>query len=184
MSNINDFVIEDGILTGYNGNDTEIVIPDGVTKIDGYVFSSNDSLESVVIPDSVTEIGFSAFECCGSLTTVKLGKSLKVISDSAFYECLALETITISSNVTAIGSSAFSGCSALKTAIFENANDWKVYSEEYDDNMEMYFSEFKNCITPEDLADPEKAAVCLSRKARAYNWCCKDTSYLDFKKSM
>lgn len=183
MSNINDFVIEDGVLTGYNGNDTDVVIPDGVTKIDGYVFSSNDSLKSVIIPDSVTEIGFSAFEYCGSLTTVKLGKSLKTISDSAFYECSSLESITIPSSITAIGSFAFYGCSALKTAFFENPNDWKVYTDQFDDNMEMYFSEWKNRVTSEELADPIKAAECLSNRNTGY-WCCNDTSYLDFIKSL
>ena len=184
MSSINDFVIEDGVLTGYNGNDTEAVIPDGVTKIDGYVFSSNDSLKSVIIPDSVTEIGFSAFQCCGSLKTVNLGKSLKVIADSAFYECAAIESIKIPGTVTAIGSCAFDGCSALENVTFENCEGWAVYSEEYDSNMEMYFSELKNIVTSEYLADPAKAAECLSKRCKAYYWCCNDTSYLDFMKSL
>ena len=30
MSNINDFVIENGVLKKYTGTDAEIVIPDGV----------------------------------------------------------------------------------------------------------------------------------------------------------
>ena len=32
MSNINDFVIEDGVLKKYEGNDSEIHIPEGVAR--------------------------------------------------------------------------------------------------------------------------------------------------------
>ncbi len=35
MSDIRDFVIEDGMLKKYTGNDAEVVIPEGVTSI-GY----------------------------------------------------------------------------------------------------------------------------------------------------
>ena len=49
---------------------TEFVIPEGVTTIGVYAFSSCDGLTSVVIGDSVTAIGYSAFSDCYSLTTV------------------------------------------------------------------------------------------------------------------
>ena len=45
MSNINDFVINDGVLKKYIGNDVDVVIPDGVTSIGIYVFSNNQSLK-------------------------------------------------------------------------------------------------------------------------------------------
>ena len=183
MSNINDFVIEDGILARYNGSDAEVVIPDGVTEIKNYAFSSKTFLKSVIIPNSVTHIGFSAFQCCTALENVKLGNALKVIADSAFSECYALKRITIPCTMTAIGALAFNDCSALENAIFDNCDGWTVYSEQYDDDMEMFFSELKNHITSEDLADPSNAAACLSKKCSAYYWCCNDMSYLEYMKS-
>lgn len=49
-----DFVIENGVLKKpYKGSDTHVVIPDGVTQIDDYVFCLYKSLTSVEIPDSV-----------------------------------------------------------------------------------------------------------------------------------
>ena len=49
---------------------TELVIPDGVTSIGNYAFSSCNGLTSVTIPDSVTSIGSSAFLSCNGLTSV------------------------------------------------------------------------------------------------------------------
>ena len=49
---------------------TELVIPDGVTKISAYVFYNCSNLTSVVIGDSVTSIGYEAFYYCSKLKTV------------------------------------------------------------------------------------------------------------------
>ena len=43
MSNTNDFLIENGILTEYRGNKKDVVIPDGVTSIGEEAFSYCDS---------------------------------------------------------------------------------------------------------------------------------------------
>lgn len=43
---------------------TDLIIPDGVTKIGSYAFYNCDSLTSVTIPDSVTSIGDKAFSIC------------------------------------------------------------------------------------------------------------------------
>ena len=61
MSNINDFVIENGELQKYKGQGGDVVIPEGVTSIGDCAFSGCSSLTSVVIPDGVTSIGNDAF---------------------------------------------------------------------------------------------------------------------------
>lgn len=66
MQNMKDFEIEDGILRRYYGHDSDVVIPDRVTRI-GRAFYGNKILTSVVIPDSVTSIGEDAFYDCTSL---------------------------------------------------------------------------------------------------------------------
>ncbi|MCM1224848.1 MAG: leucine-rich repeat domain-containing protein [Lachnospiraceae bacterium] len=74
-----DFVIENGVLTKYNGSGGDVVIPDGVTKIGEFAFSACSSLTSVIIPNSVTEIGYDAFYGCSSLTNVIIPDSVTEI---------------------------------------------------------------------------------------------------------
>lgn len=49
---------------------TDLVIPEGVTAINGYAFYNCKSLKSVTIPSSVTAIDQNAFEGCDNLTRV------------------------------------------------------------------------------------------------------------------
>ena len=51
---------------------TEAVIPNTITKINGYAFYNCDSLTSITIPDSVTSIGDAAFGGCDSLESITI----------------------------------------------------------------------------------------------------------------
>ena len=140
MSNINGFVIENGVLKEYKGqggdvvipegvtsiNDgafykcsslTSIVIPEGVTSIGNWAFNGCSSLTSVVIPEGVTSIGDSAFAGCSSLTSIVIPESVTSIGDSAFWRCSSLTSIVIPEGVTSIGDSAFAGCSSLTSIV-------------------------------------------------------------------
>lgn len=68
MSNASDFIIENGVLTAYNGNDACMVIPEGVTTIGFQLLADKTHVTSVVIPPSVTKIENLAF--CGKWTWV------------------------------------------------------------------------------------------------------------------
>ena len=113
MSNPNDFVIKNGVLTKYQGPGGDVVIPDGVTAIAGWAFSGCNSLTSVIIPEGVTTIGGMAFYECSNLTRVTIPESVTDIGSSAFCACSSLESVTIPESVTDIGSGAFSGCKKL-----------------------------------------------------------------------
>lgn len=63
MSSASDFVIENGVLVAYNGSDSHMVIPEGVTAIAPELLRGKSNVTSVTIPPSVTEIGRDAF--CG-----------------------------------------------------------------------------------------------------------------------
>ena len=57
-----DFVIdENGVLTGYTGSDTNVVIPNGVTTIIYGAFKNCENLQNITIPDSVTSIDDDVF---------------------------------------------------------------------------------------------------------------------------
>ena len=62
---------------------TDIVIPDGITKINDYAFYNCSTLNSVVIPESVTSIGYLAFYC-SSLKSVTIPESVVSIGGYAY----------------------------------------------------------------------------------------------------
>ncbi|MDE6705023.1 MAG: Ig-like domain-containing protein [Treponemataceae bacterium] len=104
---------DNGVLTEYSGNETTVVIPDGVTGIGSDAFKNCTSLTGVTIPGSVTSIGNSAFNGCTSLTGVTIPGSVTSIGNSAFSGCTSLTDMTIPTSVTSIGSYAFYGCTSL-----------------------------------------------------------------------
>lgn len=112
---VNHIVIDGQTCTG------DVVIPDGVTSIANYAFSSDlglatacsTQMTSVTIPDSVTRIGSSAFSGCKGLLRVVLPKSITTIEVASFYQCSSLTTLTIPQGVTTIKSNAFAACTGL-----------------------------------------------------------------------
>lgn len=98
---------------------TELVIPEGVTKIGGCAFYDYTGLTSISIPDSVTSIGERAFYNCFGLTNVTIPDSATNIGYCAFYNCSNLTNITIPDTVTNIGSQAFK-----KTAYYNDESNW------------------------------------------------------------
>ena len=93
MSNINDFVIENGVLKEYKGQGGDVVIPEGVKSIGNEAFWGCSSLASIVIPKGVKSIGWKAFAGCSSLTSVVIPRSVTGIGKDAFGECPSLNTI-------------------------------------------------------------------------------------------
>ena len=64
MSNLSDFLIENGVLTKYIGTDEDVVIPNSITSIGKYAFDGCESLISITIPEGVTSINGAAFSEC------------------------------------------------------------------------------------------------------------------------
>jgi hypothetical protein len=95
MSNISDFIIENGVLKKYVGPGGDVLIPEGVTSICEGAFARCASLTSIVLPDGITEIGYQAFFGCRRLTSVTVPKSMKQIASYAFYHCSNLKSLKI-----------------------------------------------------------------------------------------
>ena len=119
MSNLKDFVIENGVLTKYKGKGGEVVIPEGVIKIGAGVFSHLKNLTSVVIPNSVIAIGDNAFSYCEALTSVVIPNSVTTIGYDVFVFTKKLEFIIIPKSVVEIGTDVFWG-SGIKKIVVEN----------------------------------------------------------------
>ena len=115
------FDIRNGVLRKYNGADTRVVIPDGVTEIGKTAFIQCGRLISVTIPDSVTQIGFAAFAKCVSLTSVTIPGSVTKISEGAFSYCDKLTSVIIPDSVADIGGTAFQNTPGVTVICHKNS---------------------------------------------------------------
>lgn len=115
MAADDDFTIENGVLTKYNGSGGDVVIPSGVTAIGNRAFLgvSGDKVTNVIIPDSVTLIDECAFGWCKNLASITLPDSVTSIGDQAFELCENLTSIDLPDNLTSIGHNAFKTCEKL-----------------------------------------------------------------------
>ena len=110
------FVIENGVLTKYNGWQSFVEIPDTVTAIGDSAFENNTTMMTVSIPDSVTSIGNNAFYGCTSLLGVMIPDSVETIGYSAFYNCSKMTNayLPVNEKFTVVNSNTFYNCAALK----------------------------------------------------------------------
>ena len=153
---------------------TQLVIPDGVTRIGMWTFYEWENLTNVVIPDSVTYIESYAFYECTGLTTVKIGNGVTsifssfygctsltdiIIPDSviflwssSFRDCTNLTNVIIGSGVTTITSWGFFGCDNLKSVTFKDTAGWEVGGAEI------------------DVTDPAQNAIYLKETYHGNSW--------------
>ena len=87
------FAIVDGVLYGYRGSATNIIIPETVTSIARYAFWGNTDIISVSIPAGVTSIGSYAFSGCSSLTSIEIPAGVTSIENYAFSGCSNLNKV-------------------------------------------------------------------------------------------
>ena len=111
-----DFVIENGVLTGYKkaATDTtnkEIVIPASVTKINANVFYQYKYIEKVTFEQGslLQEIGENAFKECTALKTIELPEGLQIIGIEAYRGCSAVTEIKLPTTIKYIYKRAFYG---------------------------------------------------------------------------
>ena len=83
----NGFLIIRDILFEYCGNQSKVIVLDGVTRISRYAFHDNDSLLRVTLPESVESIGHHAFLNCKNLECIDLPKGAISIEKGAFWRC-------------------------------------------------------------------------------------------------
>jgi len=97
---------------------TEFTVPSSVETI-GYGAAYNANLVSLIIPDSVTKVDGFAFTYCKSLKSVKLSSALKTIGYSGFGNT-ALESIELPPVLEEMGINAFNNCKQMKSVTVTN----------------------------------------------------------------
>lgn len=91
-----------------------LVIPEGVEKINEGNFVNCTNLRYITFPNSLTEIGLQAFMGCINLNDFTLPQSLKAIHINAFSDCINLTSVSIPAAVNHVGDAAFINCTGLK----------------------------------------------------------------------
>ena len=98
----------------YESSIKSIIIEEGITSIDEFVFNDLVSLTNVSFPSTLTRIGNFAFDGCHSLTTVNFPVNLIQIGDCAFRNCSFLQDVKLPNNLRIMGTNCFKG-TAIKT---------------------------------------------------------------------
>ena len=93
---------------------SELVIPEGVERIELSAFSPCMDLKSVRFPSSLKVLGEFAFSGCRRLTDIEFPEGLEEICRSAFSMCLMLKNVTLPKRLKKLVRGVFLGCSNLK----------------------------------------------------------------------
>ncbi|MBO5313631.1 MAG: leucine-rich repeat protein [Clostridia bacterium] len=75
-------------VTGYSGDEKELIIPEGIERINSYALNDCISLQRVILPSTVKAIGSLAFGGCINLQEVHFNFTEKIdIGWSIFFKC-------------------------------------------------------------------------------------------------
>ena len=122
-----DFITDGETLVKYIGNDENVTLPDGITKIGKAAFANNYMLKNVEGLENVTAIEDGAFANCVSLESAGLLKNTAYIGKFAFYGCDALSTVAVPAGaLTYEAGYVFAACPNLTAYVFESD-----YAREY-----------------------------------------------------
>lgn len=121
MSDIKDFVIENGVLKKYVGPGGDVVIPEGVTELSDNVFNYNvnksnlefQPIKNVTLPVGLRKIGNMAFWNCLYIQNVQVPEGVESIGENCFNSCYSLTQIHLPGSVHTIGKNAFNCCESL-----------------------------------------------------------------------
>lgn len=126
--------IQDGVLKGYYGTESNITLPNTVTKINDDALKGNKKIVSVTIPGSVKDIGNNAFQGCPNLeeiifTNPDTASNNLIIRINAFQNCPKLTKCEIPARAYQVVGNIFKGCTSL-TEIKVNANNPYYFAQD------------------------------------------------------
>lgn len=117
-----DYEYDGSTLVKYRGSETNLTIPNWITKVGKDAFAGNTNLRKIILPDSVRTIDYQAFEGCTNLQEALIPKSVRTIGPSAFSGCTSLYSVNIPAKCESIGSGVFAGCKSLSKVDIEPGN--------------------------------------------------------------
>lgn len=123
------FIIEDGVLIRYLGNEPIVYAPKGITSVASMAFDRcNDKVKKIYFSDELIEFQPYAFYFVPNLEFISIPNKVEKIGDFAFIGCVALSDLFIPASVNYIGFGAFGYCSSILTVSI-SANNEKYYEK-------------------------------------------------------
>lgn len=155
----------------------EIVIPNSVTSIDGYILEGNSDIEKLTVPflgsnrNSASTLNY-LFDYSYDSDNSKVPKTLKKVNitnaskigNNAFCDCSNIETITLNEGITSIGIYAFYQCSSLKEitipdtvtnisdCAFNSCTAMKTVDLGNNPNLQINYNVFDDCDSVESYS--------------------------------
>ncbi|MBE6128266.1 MAG: leucine-rich repeat domain-containing protein [Erysipelotrichaceae bacterium] len=111
------FTIIANTLKKYEGNDTHVIIPEGIEAIADYAFYGAAMMEQVTFPESLREIGSDVFYGCEKLKEAWIPDGVSWMGSAVFSRCANLEKVRLSKRLTSLPKITFFQCANLKEVI-------------------------------------------------------------------
>lgn len=147
------FEINDGVLTGYNGSEEKVIVPETVTSIGPAAFFYIKTLKSVVLPEGLVSIENGAFSGCENLTEINIPDSIKKIGLDAFRDS-GIKSIELNEKMDATEIALNIGCEYT----FRNYRSSDVPADFEGETLSDYFVHLnvcKHCGGPKRVYDVE-----------------------------
>ncbi len=153
---------------------TSVVFPEGIEKVNDFVFINCKDIKTVSIPDSVISIGEKAFYNINNMTDIVIPREVTSIGIDAFRGCNYLSSITMWGKVSSIGNNAFYGCSKLANIYYlGTAEQWTAMTvgTNNDPLSAATLNYFCNHAYGEYLTDTEPTCTDTGMKYRVCSIC-------------
>ena len=180
----NDFEItEDGIITAYNGNTEDLIVPESINGIvvSGFekgVFNNEHTI-GIALPSTVTQIPSNAFSGNTTIQFVE-GTGITTIGSACFSGAEYLRNVSFS-NATEIGANAFKNTYNFICGEFDKVEIINALAFEYSGIVEFIGpcvetinrEAFKDCCFLENVSCPQWANISKtsSKNGMFYNTC-------------
>ena len=194
-SDIDDFIIYDGILYKYVGSDEIVRIPEtyyqngkrmNVTEIESSAFDKNETIETIILPNTIKIIREFSFNDL-NIKRIKLSKNIENISENTFYNCSQLQYLNYDNNnlskytnLKVIGNHAFRDTSVDNlilpeglTSIGLNLFNEYYYKERFPD----FYTEYGNLYYLGTKDNPYEYMINIKEGANEY-YLHKDTKLM------
>ena len=95
-----------------------------VLNYGGYLYIDEVPVTNITLPEGISKVNEYMFKNCYNVASVELSNSVEEISQNAFNNCAVLEKITFGNGLKTIGSNAFSGCEFLNKIEIPDIELW------------------------------------------------------------
>lgn len=82
-----DFLIEENRVMKYVGNQSRVVIPEGIEELESCLFWDNQTIEEVVLPSTLKSMGGDTFYYCKNLRKVNIPRNVEIMGNNPFAGC-------------------------------------------------------------------------------------------------